>query len=471
VSRGAAIVAAVAVVVSAGAVVSAGRPNGGHHDHVRQPAVVATSTVTLSCLGGPRDLQTASGVIAMTPGRASGRPRGSLSVVSLHRPAGSPLGRLTAPGGVVSVPLDTRQPPTLVEASGSLAPGATAAQWSPTSGTSGTSGRAASWCQQPQSDWWFVGADTTPGRTSRLLVSNPSAAIAVVDLGFYGPAGKVPTTTTRGIAVAPMSRRSFNLSRIAPGVDALAVNVHADQGEVGAALYSARGHSTHQRHAAWVPATAAPSRDAVVDPAFPGGSEQRLEIANPTDGVALVQAAVVETSGEFTPVGFTDVRIAPGEVRVMNLGSVTHGSAAVQLSSSSPVTAATITERGPATAISAAGHPIDQPAVLPLVSGAGLSLRFVNGQRAGTAVAVATFDAQSRLLATDHVQVTGRAVTGWRLPRRTHAAYVVVDNTGLASGLQGVADYLSHGAITALPVLSGSYTVTRPAVAAIVAYP
>ncbi len=293
----------------------------------------------------------------------------------------------------------------------------------------------------------------------------------MVDLGFYGPAGKVPTTTTRGIAVAPMSRRSFNLSRIAPGVGALAVNVHADQGEVGAALYSARGQRTRQRHAAWVPATAAPSRIAVVDPAFPGGSDQRLEIANPTDWEALVQAAVVETSGEFTPVGFTDVRIAPGEVRVMNLGSVTHGSAAVQLSSSSPVTAATITQRGPATAISATGHPIDQPAVLPVVAGAGLSLRFVNGQRAGTAVAVATFDAQGRLLATDHLQVTGRAVTGWRLHRRTHAAYLVVDDTDPASGLQGVADYLSHGAITALPVLSGSYTVTRPAIAAILAYP
>jgi hypothetical protein len=285
----------------------------------------------------------------------------------------------------------------------------------------------------------------------------------------------VPTATTRGIAVAPRSQRTINLSRVAPDVGALAVDVHTNQGEVGAALYSARGHSADQRSSTWVPETAAPSDHVIVDPSFGGGSDQRLVIANPTAGDALVQAAVIEASGEFTPVGFTDVRIRPGEVKVMDLGSVTHGSAAVELSSSSPVAAATITERGRPTApdyiVSAAGHQIDQPAVLPVVAASRMSLRFVTSLRAGAAVTVTTLDAKGRRLARDHVQVTGRAVTDWRLPRGTPAAYVVVDNSGHAAGLQGVADYEAHGALTALPVLSGSYTVTRPDVAAIETFP
>ena len=308
------------------------------------------------------------------------------------------------------------------------------------------------------------------------MLSNPSAAVAVVDLALYGTKGKVSSSAARGIAVAPMSQRSLDLSRFAPRQPALTVNVHADQGEVAAAVYSARGPAAHPSGSEWVPASAAPSRQVLVDPAPPGRADQRLVITNPTSGEALVQAGVLETSGQFTPVGFTDIRIPPGEVKVLDLGKATHGSAAaVRLSSSSPVLAATITDHryGPARdyTVAPAGQPIDDPAVVPVVAPARLSLRLVTSTPAGASVSVATFDALGNRLSNDRMQVSGRAVTTWRLRRRTPAAYVVVTHTGQAGGLQGVADYVMRGAAIALPVLSGSYTVTRPAVTSILTYP
>lgn len=473
-SRGTAYVVAFAVAVSAGAVAYAGRPAGALPTETGQARTVAVSTVTVSCPGGLRGRQTSAGVVAVSPGQPVGHAAGTLAVVPLTRASRRPLGALHGRGSVLSVPLAARQRPVLVEGRGSLAPGATAAQWSRLGGSGHQSGSDASWCQQPDTDWWFTGTDTSARNTSRLVLSNPSTAVAVVDLAFYGTNGKVPPGAARGIAIAPMSRRSFDLSRFAPDQRALTVDVHAAQGEVAAAVYSARGTAAHPRGSEWVPPAAEPSKQVLVDPTLPGGSDQRLVITNPMSGEALVQADVLETSGQFTPVGFTDIRIAPGEVKVLNLGPATHGSAAaVRLSSSSPVLAATVTDRRqapvPDYSIAVAGHQIDEPAVVPVVAAAELSLRFVTGTR--TSATVTAFDAQGRRLSRDRVQVAGRVVTGWRLPRGAAAAYVVVANTGRTPGLQCVADFKSRGGVIALPALSGSYTVTRPAVAPILTYP
>jgi hypothetical protein len=476
VSRGTVAVVSLAVVVSAGAVAYAGRPAGALPTEAGQARTVPVSTVALSCPGGQRDRQASTRVVAVSPGQRSGGSTGTLAVVPLERAAGPPLARSHVRGSIVSVPLAPQQPPVVVEGTGSLATGVTAGQWSRRGGSGHTSGSDATWCQQPDTEWWFAGADTSAGNTSSLVLSNPSTAVAVVDLALYDTDGKVLSPAGRGIAVAPMSRRSLDLSHFAPGQPALTVNVHAEQGEVAAAVYSARGPAAHPIGSEWVPASAVPSRRVLVDPASPGRADQRLVITNPTAGEALVQAGVLDTSGQFTPVGFTDIRIPPGEVKVLDLGSVTHGStAAVRLSSSSPVLAATITYRrhGPARdyAVAAAGHQIDDPAVVPVVAPARLSLSFVTSTPAGASASIATYDAQGRRLSNDRVQVAGRVVTTWRLPRGTSAAYVVVTNTGHAPGLQGVADYVMPGAVLALPVLSGLYTVARPAVASILTYP
>ena len=122
-SRRTAVVVALAVVVSAGAVAYAGHPAGALPTGAGRARTVALSEVTLSCPGGQRDRQTSTSVVTVSPGQRSGGSAGTLAVAPLARAAGSALGRVHARGSLVSVPLAPQQRATVVEGRNSLAAG------------------------------------------------------------------------------------------------------------------------------------------------------------------------------------------------------------------------------------------------------------------------------------------------------------------------------------------------------------
>ena len=474
-SRGTASVTALALVVSAAAVVTAGQLGGPLPSSGRHAQTVAISTAVRTCPGAGLDPRSDTSVFAATAGARAQRGGGALTVGPVGSAASGPRVKLTERQRATVVPWRAALGATVLRGVGSLAPGAAGAQWSLPRRAAASAGTAVVECLPPAADWWFTGAATSVGSSSTLVLSNPSTSVAVVDLTFFGPAGEVATPGSRGVAVAPRSSRSIGLSSFAPAVSALTVDVHAAQGLVGAAVHVARSDGSHRQGSEWLPAGEPPSTDVLVEPAA-AAADRRLVVTNPTSREALVQAQVIDSGGEFTPVGFTDLRLPPGSVKQLRLARVAAGpGAAVQLTSTTPVVAATLgTRSGRAVdfAVTGSAPQLQRAGVVPVVPGASVSLGLVSTSRTATAVTVEAFSTRGRSLGRHRVAVPGRTVTDWTLQHAAgRAAYVVLAADGSPAGLYAVAHYSGRAGIAALAVRPGTYTVVRPAVTASVTTP
>jgi P pilus assembly chaperone PapD len=468
-------VSALALVVSAAAVVTAGRVGGPLPGSGRHAQIVAASNALRTCPGAALDPHSDTSVVAATAGARAQRGGGVLTMGTVSSAASGPRVRLTERQRATVVPWRAALGASVLRAVGSLAPGAAGAQWSLPRGAAASVGTAVADCLPPAADWWFAGAATSVGSTSTLVLSNPSSSVAVVDLTFFGPAGEVATPGSRGVAVAPRSSRSIGLSSFAPAVSGLTVDVHAAQGLVGAAVHVSRSDGSHRRGSEWLPAAEPPSTDVLVEPAA-AAADRRLVVTNPTSREALVQAQVIDSGGEFTPVGFTDLRLPPGSVKQLRLGRAAAGpGAAVHLTSTAPVLAATVATRSGRAgdfAVTASGPQLTRAGVVPVVPEASVTLRLVSTSRTATAVTVEAFSARGRSLGRHRVAVPGRTVTDWTLQQSAGtAAYVVLAADGSPAGLYAVAHYAGRAGIAALAVRPGTYTVVRPAVTASVTAP
>ncbi|WBU37797.1 DUF5719 family protein [Homoserinibacter sp. YIM 151385] len=93
-------------------------------------------------------------------------------------------------------------------------------------------GLAASACGEPTSSAWIAAGATTVGRTSLLVLDNPTEVEATVDLRIWGEAGEVSAAGLRGIVVAPGDRRVLPLAGFARDVASPVLHVQASGGQV-----------------------------------------------------------------------------------------------------------------------------------------------------------------------------------------------------------------------------------------------
>ncbi len=97
-------------------------------------------------------------------------------------------------------------------------------------------GLATASCAAPASDEWLVAGATTLGRTSILVITNPSAVEATVDLDVIGSSGPVASGGEHGIRLAPDEQRVIPLNGLAVDLDAPVVHVHSTGGRVAASI-------------------------------------------------------------------------------------------------------------------------------------------------------------------------------------------------------------------------------------------
>ena len=470
-SRLTAAVLAGAVVVSGLSVAAAGRDVPAPVEVARPPEQVPISRTALVCPEAPTTAKSDSTLFALVPPVADdggSTDEGTATLTTLDGEESADLGTLAGPGQASLTELGPDQAPAVqLTADGSFAPGITAAQWTKEQSDS-LSGLAISACGAAADDFWFPGVTTAVGSTSRLIVSNPTPAIAVVDLEFFGKGGKVKAVGERGIAVGPLTRQSLDLSTFAPGLDPATLHVSASSGRVAVALRTDRINGFTPAGSEWIAPSAAPGTDLVIDAGLADASGQQLELTNPGDRQALVKVQVIDTGGPFTPSGFENISIPPGSVRVKPLDAVTDGSAlAISIRSSGSVLGAVVSEDDDAAdfTMSSVGSPITDPAVVPVVPGTDLSLVFASGTRTSGQVSIEAFGRGGESIRTDEVNLKGFASTTWE-PGKTgdrKPAYYVVTVT-VDAGLQAVAHYDSDDGVATLPVSSGVYAVQRPGV-------
>jgi hypothetical protein len=463
---------AAALVVTAGslyALSGAAEPSGAKATAARQ---VPTSDAALACPESPQSERTSTSVLAVTPPASASPATAASGSLTLRL-----LGDMATPiesASEVGVPLVQRltaspQPSVVVDAQDAMSAGAAAFQWSLERGKK-RSGRSISACAAASDDWWFSGVNTAVGATSKLVLTNPTTAIAVVDLEIFGPKGAVETVGQRGIALAPDSAETVDLARFAPNLDVASVRVHATAGLMTAAIQTSRLEGVTPAGSEWLPPAAEPGTDVVIDAAVDRSASQDLQIVNPADVSAIVQVQVVDDSGAFVPSGLESVSVPPQSTTGVSLGKISHDRAvAVRLTSPTPVTGAVIsTARGSVDyAVSAPSASLADSAVVPVVSDVELAVEFTGtSQQAGGQYTLTGYDRDGQPVFDDTVSVDGLRTTEWTPPRGKRAGkavYVVVSPT-LAGDVQAVAQYRDKEGVAALPIVPGVFTVTRPAV-------
>jgi hypothetical protein len=89
-------------------------------------------------------------------------------------------------------------------------------------------------CQAPSTDLWLVGGDTSTGRETLLLLTNPSNADATVSVTAVGLGGA--TASSSGVSVAAGGSQIVPLSSILPETKSIAVHVISHGSAVAAWL-------------------------------------------------------------------------------------------------------------------------------------------------------------------------------------------------------------------------------------------
>lgn len=459
------LVAGLAVLASGTALVVALDPSAELAVPARRSATVAPIDATLSCPESPVDAATRTSVFAVAPNPRHGA--GSLRLVPLRPSTTQPLRTQNVPRVRIVEPLSTADGPSvLAVAEGRRAAGATAYQFSVSTGKQ-ESGLAVSGCDRPADQWWFNGVDTVAGTTSRLVLANPSPGIAVVDVLVYGPDGPVRAAGSRGIALAPMSRRSLDLARLAPGLGNAAVQVRTQRGRVVAAIRTTRVDGVTPAGSEWVSPSTPPSTDVVVNGGLGGGGQRVLVIANPGRREALVQVQALSASGPFRPTALRDLQVKPGAVLVTDVASVADGeSTSFRLASTVPVTGGVVSTTAtarPEFAVSAASPALDAPAVVPVTSGADLTLCASTAARGTGRLEVERVGRSGASLRSDELRVRGGSTACTDVEAAPGLAYVVV-SADRADAVHVVATYTGRDGVAAVSVVSGVWRLTRPAV-------
>jgi hypothetical protein len=226
-----------------------------------------------------------------------------------------------------------------VRATGALAPGLAAEQLMLASGPD-FRGLVSGRCVAPAREYWFVGGSGEIGRRGRLVLSNPTAVPAVVDVSVWDESGPVDAPATQDIAIPARSQHLLLLDALDPAAERIGVRVSASQGRIAASLEVRENDKLDPHGVTFIPASVEPATEIVV-PGVPKHGERTLRILAPGDTDAIVALLLFGPDGPFSPVGQDVVTVPAGTVAEVPLGEAAAKAAvAVELVSDVPVTAA-----------------------------------------------------------------------------------------------------------------------------------
>lgn len=290
-------------------------------------------------------------------------------------PVGEPVQTVAADGSPDSRPLSSSA--GAAEAAPTLwsldpQPGAvlTAAQAQQFTGDGNLEGLAVASCTEPGSSAWFVGGSTEVGRTTLLVLTNPSGMQAEVDLEIWAEDGPVSAPGMRGISVPAGGQRVLSLAGFVPEAQSPMVHVEARGGQIVASMQLSVMRVLDPGGIDVIAAGAPPAKEVTIPAVRIADAlgvasalgregyndlEPMVRIGNPGDETATVLVSVLPTDAEGTATAFS-VEVPPGQVLdtelsiAFELGAspFADGSYAVQLRSDVPVVGAVRTSTVPA---------------------------------------------------------------------------------------------------------------------------
>ncbi|WP_258059013.1 DUF5719 family protein [Arthrobacter sp. B1805] len=222
-------------------------------------------------------------------------------------------------------------------------------------------GLAATGCQVPSSDFWLMGASTTVGQSSILILTNPTETPATVALELYGQDGPIEAAGTRGQLVAPGETRQIVLAGVSGNQDQVAVRVRSDGGRIAGFIQQSvlRGLTPGGVE------LLAPSGPAGVTQVLPGvvvqdeatarrireqegygSAAPQLQVLVPGSSDAVLDIKVYGPDGEVALPGGGVVTAAAGSVTAVPLESLPGGNYTIAVTSDVSVVASARLTRG-----------------------------------------------------------------------------------------------------------------------------
>jgi hypothetical protein len=199
-------------------------------------------------------------------------------------------------------------------------------------------GLAASGCGEATRSSWLVAGSNDLGQTSLLLLSNPSAVQASVDVTLYGEAGQVEAPGAQGILVDAGTQRVVALSGLAPNVKAPVVHVQSRGGSILASLQQSVVRGLAPGGVEMASATAPPSKHQVIPgmtvagtAAATGGTEgyadtaPALRVLVPGDKPATVRVGIVGEKGTVGGGSSASATLQPKTVQEIPLDKLVDG--------------------------------------------------------------------------------------------------------------------------------------------------
>lgn len=154
-----------------------------------------------------------------------------------------------------------------------------------------------------------------------LLLVNPDASEAVVDLSLYGPEGELVALGARGIAIGPFSSRTIALSVLVPTDGPVGVEYNASRGR---ATVVARTDAPGVLEAA---AASTPGTEHWLPGIAEGATDASLLVTNPGTDRATVQVTALGATAAYQPEGGADISVPPHTTVAVELASSLAGEA------------------------------------------------------------------------------------------------------------------------------------------------
>ncbi|HEY2832392.1 MAG TPA: DUF5719 family protein [Sporichthyaceae bacterium] len=225
-------------------------------------------------------------------------------------------------------------------------------------------------CTAPASSAWFVGASTAAGRNDRLVLANPDAAAASVDLRFWDQQGKIDVPNSTDIAVPPNGAVSLPLEGMSAGHQRLAVQVILTRGQVAAALHDTDAPGIDVHGSDWMAPAPRPTRRVVIAGLPDHVTDRKLEVLVPGDTDGIVHVRLLGRDNDFAPVGADTLEVHAGQVGEYDLSKVDPtGAYTAVLTSDQPLVAAVrsvgVARKASDLAWSTAAAALTTPAAVP----------------------------------------------------------------------------------------------------------
>jgi Family of unknown function (DUF5719) len=255
------------------------------------------------------------------------------------------------------VPTSPARGGVMIQASGAMARGLEAEQTS-------VGGLATAQCQAPGTDFWFVGPGQKSVANIQLYLMNTDSQAADATVQILTDSGPILGSTDSGIGVPPHGVVVQSLGKLLHGSHVVALNVTTSVGRVVAAVLETSGSG---EPGAWLPAAAVPATSQTLPglPGTPGARE--LYVAVPGASNAQVKVTAVTAKGSYQPTGGSGIDLPGGSAVGIALPSLAGFPAAIQVSSSVPVTVSMSVPGGAAGApgvFAAAAAPVQEQGVI-----------------------------------------------------------------------------------------------------------